>query len=56
MSDDKQDENNKEYVENYERGRSGDFVRDTYNSFVEDHDSVVYKAYVAGEADRKKFD
>lgn len=55
MSDDKQEENNKQYAEDYARGRSGDFVRDTLNEVMEDHDSQTYKAYKAGEADRDKY-
>lgn len=48
-----QDENNKEYAENYARGRSGDFLRDSLNS-LEDKDSIEYKAYKEGENDRSE--
>jgi hypothetical protein len=49
-----EDKNNKEYATNYARGRSGDIVRDAFNSW-EDHDSIEYQAYKAGERDRSKF-
>lgn len=54
MPTETEDKNNQEYATNYSRGRTGDFVRDCFNDF-EDPDSIEYKAYRAGQEDRRKY-
>jgi hypothetical protein len=54
MPTETEDKNNKEYAVNYSRGRTGDFIRDSFNDW-EDPDSIEFKAYRAGQEDRRKY-
>ncbi|MEI6850279.1 MAG: hypothetical protein WCK29_04540 [archaeon] len=49
-----EDENNREYADNYARGRSGE-GSDTINGAFIDRGSIEYKAYKAGQEDREKY-
>ena len=51
----KEEENNEEYASGYGRGRSGDCVRDAFNTVWEDKDSQEYKGYCDGERDRGRY-